>query len=201
MPSVLKAARAGPLLDRLEIEARERARVLVAEAEEEARRVRAGAETAREELRRAAVEAGRAEGLAAAAAALAAVATAKARRLEDLEHELSEVALEAARTLVGRALALEPPLVAAVAREALAPVRARREVALRVHPADAALIEAELPGLAALLERAPGLVVRPDPGLRRGDVVVETEAGRVDARVEAQLALLEQAIRQSEGRS
>ncbi len=200
MRSVLKAARTGPLLDRLELEARTRARAVVAEAEEEARRMRADAEAEREELRRAAAEAGRAEGLAAAAAALTEIASARARRLEELERELAEVALEIGRRIVGRALALDPSLVLSIVREAIAPVRARREVALRVHPADAELVEAELPGLAATLERAPGLVVRADPGLARGDVVVETEAGRVDARVEAQLALLERAIRHAEGR-
>lgn len=200
MPSLLKAARSGPLLDRLEVEARERARRLVACAEEEALRIRAQAEAARDEVGRAAAEAGRAEGRAAAAAALAQVAAMTERRLEGLERELAEVALAVARKLVGRALALDPALVVGLVREALAPVRARREVALRVHPADAPLLRAELPALAALLERAPGLAVREDHALARGDVVVETEAGRVDARFEAQLALLEQAVLHAEGR-
>lgn len=201
MQSILKSARSGPLIHRFELEAKERARVLLAEAAAMAARIRAEAEAARDEVRRAAADAGRSEGLAAAAVALADIAAARERRLAGLERELAEVALAVARRVVGRALALEPALVVELAREALAPVRARREVALRIHPGDAPLLRTELPALAALLERAPGLVVREDPSLRRGDVVVETEAGRVDARVAAQLTLLERAILQAEARS
>jgi len=199
MPSILKAARSAPVVHRIEIEAKERARLLLASAQADASRVRADAEAAREAIRSAAVEAGRAEAFAAAGAALAAVAAAKEQRLAAIERELAEVALTVARALVGRALALEPSLVLSLAREALAPARTRLEVVLRVHPSDAPLVRAELPALAALLERAPGLGLKEDPALARGDVVVETEAGRVDARVVAQLQLLEQAVARAEG--
>ncbi len=194
MPSLLKAARAAPVLDRLEVEARERARLIVAQAAEDASRLRAQAEAQRDAVRLEAVEAGRQEGLARTAAALTRIAEEKERRLAGLERELAEVALAVARKLVGETLAAGPERVVGIAREALARARSRREVVLRVHPEDAALLGPEQPRLAALLERAPGLVLREDPGLERGGVVVETEAGRVDARIEAQLALLERAI-------
>jgi type III secretion system HrpE/YscL family protein len=196
MPSILKAARVAPILDRLELEAKERARAIVAQAAEDAAKVRAQAEAEAEARRREAVEAGREEGRAAAAAVLAEIAAAREQRLSGLERELAEVALAVARRLVGEGLALQPDLVVAVALEALEPVRTRREVVLRVHPADAPLLRAQQPRLAALLERAPGLVLREDPALARGDVLVETEAGRVDARIGAQLALLERALGQ-----
>jgi flagellar biosynthesis/type III secretory pathway protein FliH len=194
VPSLLKAARSGSVLDRREVEARERARLVVAHAEEEALRVRTEAEAEREEIRRAAAEAGRAEGLASAAAMLASVATVKEQRAAGLERELAEVAIALARKIVGRALAIEPALVIELARGALQAIRSRREVTLRVHPDDAPLLRTASPVLAALLDRTPGLVLREDAGLARGDVVAETEAGRVDARVEAQLALLEHAV-------
>ncbi len=200
MPSVLKAARSGALLDRLVVEARDRAKVVLAEAEEEARRMRAAAASEREEIRRAAAEAGRAYGLARAGAALAEVAAAREQRLSGLERELAGVALAVAAKLVGRALAIDPTLVLDLARGALEAVRTRREVVLRVHPEDAVLLRTASPALASLLERAPALVLREDPGLARGDVIVETEAGRVDARIEARLALLEQAVLRTEGR-
>jgi flagellar biosynthesis/type III secretory pathway protein FliH len=195
MLSILKASTCSPrLVDRLELEARERGRALVAEAEEAAARIRAAAETEREEALRAAVRAGREEGLATAGAALLAVAEARQRRLEGLEREIAAVALEVVRKLIGVAVAERPELVAQLALRALEPVRSRREVLLRANPVDAPLLRAELPRLAALLDRAPGISVREDPCIEPGGVVVETEAGRVDARVEAQLSILERLL-------
>jgi flagellar biosynthesis/type III secretory pathway protein FliH len=200
MPSVLKAARSEVLLDRLVVEAKDRAKRVLAEAEAEVRNVRAAAAAERDDVRRAAAEVGRAEGLAQAGATLAGVAAAREQRLSGLERELAAVALDVAGKLVGRALAVDPALVLDLARGALETVRTRREVVLRVHPDDAVLLRTSSPALSSLLERAPAVALREDSGLVRGDVIVETEAGRVDARVEAKLALLEQAVMRAEGR-
>jgi type III secretion protein L len=194
MASILKAERSAGLVDRLELEARERARALVSEAEETAGRSRVAFESEREAALRAATLAGREEGLAEAAAVLAEVALARQRLLDGLEREIAAVGLEVARKLVGSELAARPEAVVEVARRALEPVRTRREVLVRVNPADAPRLRAEQPRLGALLERARGLSLREDAAVSRGGVVVETEAGRVDARVEAQLALLELAV-------
>jgi type III secretion protein L len=194
MASILQAARAPGVVDRLELEARERARGLLAEAQETAAQIRLGAERERDEALRAAAVAGREEGLAAAAAALLAAAEVRRHRLDGVEREIAAVALEVARKLVGRVVAERPELVTELARRALEPVRARREVLLRVNPADAPRLREEQPRLAGLLDRAPGVSVREDAGIEPGGVVVETEAGRVDARVEAQLAVLERAL-------
>lgn len=194
VPSLLKGARSPGVIDRLELEARERARALQADAAQAAARTRAAAEADREEALRAAARAGREEGLASAGAALLASAEARQRRLEGLEREIAGVALDVARKLVGRALAEHPEIVAELARRALEPVRARREVLLRVNPGDAPLLRAEQPRLAALLDRAPGVLVREDGGIEPGGVVVETEAGRVDARFETQLSVLERVL-------
>ncbi|WP_242346724.1 FliH/SctL family protein [Anaeromyxobacter terrae] len=175
-------------------EARERARALLAAAEEEARRIRAEAESERERLRAEAAEEGRREGLARAAASLAAAAAARDRRLALAEREVSAAAVDVARTIIGRELSQDPGAVADLAARALAAARDRREVTLRVNPADAEAIRTAAGRLAAVLARAPGLTVREDAALARGDAVVETEAGRVDARVETQLAALARAL-------
>lgn len=184
----------GARIDAEAFDARARAQALVAAAEEEARRIRQEAEAERARLRAEAVEDGRREGLARAAAALAGAAAARDRRLAEAEREVAAMAVDVARTVIGRELAQDPAAVAELAARALSAARERREVVLRVNPADAEAIRAAAGRLAAVLARAPGLAVREDPGLARGDAVVETEAGRVDARVETQLAALARAL-------
>jgi len=189
----------GSRIEAAAYDAQERARAVVAAAEDEARRLRAQAEAEIARARANAAEEGRREGLSQAAAALARAAAARDRRLALAEREVAAVAIDVARTLIGRELDQDPGTVADLAARALSAARDRREVTLRVNPADAEAIRAAAGRLAAMLARAPGLEVREDPGLARGDAVVETEAGRVDARVETQLAALARAL-DEEGR-
>ena len=165
---------------------------MVARAEERARALLAEAEAARGRV----IDEARAEGLregeARAAAALAAAAAARDRLLADAEREVAELAVAVARRVLARELTV-PGAVTALAAAALAEARARREIVLRVSPADAPELDAARGPLAAILARAP-LAVRVDPSLAPGDVVVETEAGLVDARIEAQLGAIARAL-------
>lgn len=200
MARIVKGGSAGTRrIEAAEFNAAERARAIVAEAEARARELLEGAQEERERIRADAAEQGRAEGLARAGAALVAAAAARDRRLAGAEREVVALALDVARKVLGRELAQDRSAVADLAAQALAVARDRREVTLRVNPEDADAIRAAAGRLGALLARAPGLDVREDPTVERGGAVVETEAGRVDARVEAQLAALARAIEEAGG--
>lgn len=195
MSRILKGDPAAPRrIEGAVFDAAARAREIVAEAEAEAGRIRAEALAEREALRAGAVEAGRQEGIGQAAAALAGIAAERDRRLAGLSREVAGLALEVARRVLGRELAGDPAAVVDLAAQALAAARERREVILRVSPADAPALRASAGRLGALLQRAPGLELREDPSLAPGGVVVETEGGTIDARVEAQLAALARAL-------
>ncbi len=173
-----------------------RVREALAGAEAEARRVVAEAEAARERIVAEATEAGRWEGQARAAAALARAALERDRILAAAEREVAALALAVARKVLGRELRLEREAVIDLAATALAEARTRRKVVLRVSPADAPAIHASEGRLGALLARAH-LQIREDASLAPGDAVVDTEAGRIDARVETQLASLGRAIEEA----
>jgi type III secretion protein L len=175
-------------------DAGERARALVAKAEDDARALRAEAEADRERLRAEAVTAGRAEGLASAAAALASAARERDRRLAGVERELVALAVDVARRILGRELAADPDAVVGVAREALAAARGRRELTLRVNPSDAGALRGAQAVLAGAIAPAAAFAIREDPTVPPGGALVETEAGLVDARLETQLAALLRAL-------
>ncbi len=173
-----------------------RVREALAEAEAEARRIVAEAEAERGRVVADATEAGRWEGQARAAAVLARAGLERDRILAEAEREVVAVALAVARKVLGRELRAGGEAVVDLAATALAEARTRREVVLRVSPADATSIRASEGRLAALLAQAP-LQVREDASLAPGDAVVDTEAGRIDARVETQLAALARAIEEA----
>jgi len=162
-----------------------RAEELLAGAEAEAEAVRRSAG----EVRAAAREEGRAEGLRAAGSEvkerLVALVEAQRRWMARAEVEALDLAIEMARRLVGRELRGDP---AAVSRGAVAALRAagrRRALRVRLHPESLADLRLN----PALEEATSGATLElvADPTLDPGDVVVETEAGQVDARISSRL--------------
>jgi flagellar biosynthesis/type III secretory pathway protein FliH len=175
------------------VDARARAAALVAEAEARAAALVSGAEAVREAARREGERAGREAGLAQASATIAAAAAAAARREAAAESDLRRLAVRIAEKLLGRELALSPGAVVDVVRAALAEAAGRRELLVRVHPEDLEAVAAARARLAAALAPAT-LAVRADPGVSRGGCLVDTEVGTIDARLEVQLAAIEQAL-------
>jgi flagellar biosynthesis/type III secretory pathway protein FliH len=175
-----------------------RVREMLAAAQDDARRIREEAEAERESLRAAAAEEGRSEGRAEAAGALAAASAERDRLLASAEREVVSLVLAITRKVLGRELAAREGAIADLAARALAEVRERREVTLSVNPADAPAVRGAEPPLASALLRAR-LVVREDPGVARGSAVVDTEAGRLDAGIDAQLDRLLPALLEALG--
>ncbi len=111
--------------------------------------------------------------------------------LAQLHDSLPQLALEIARRLLA---GYEPPaeVVERLWREALEQLYPEREnLELSLAPEDAQLLESVNPDWR---QRYPGLRVRPDPTLRRGDSVVRSRFGLTDARQATKLAALEHAL-------
>lgn len=173
--------------------AAERARDVLERAREEARALVEAAARERERALAEAEEEGRRAGLGRAAAALLGAAAERDRLLRSAADDLVRLAVAVAGALLAREVE-RGGAVEALAARALEAVRHRREVTLRVHPEDAPGLRREAGRLGALLARAPGLSIQEDPSVGRGGLLVETEAGTLDARLETRLADVEAAL-------
>jgi type III secretion protein L len=173
------------------LEARVQAAALLAAARAEADGVRAQAAEAREEARREGREQGHAD-----AAALLVAARAEADRVISAARSAAlTVAGKIAEKIVGRALAVDPQVAADIAGEALGACRPRGgPVRLRVHPDDLPALEPRRMALLGRLGASAALTFAADDGVGRGGCIVETPVGRVDARLETQIAALERAL-------
>jgi type III secretion system HrpE/YscL family protein len=193
MPTILKrtAPGTGCRIPAEAFAAVRRAAARLAEAEEQAGAIVARAEADREAIRAKAEEAGRRQARAEAGAILAGAARARDRLLAASEREVVAVAIDVARKVIARELSTDPAAVGGMAASALGAARVRRQVTLRVHPDDAAATRAWVGSGPA---GVPGVGIEEDGRLAPGDVVVETEAGRIDARVETQLEALREAL-------
>jgi flagellar assembly protein FliH len=143
--------------------------------------------------------AGHAKGLAEAraqgrelVARLESICTAAARPLDALdaavEQELAQLAVLVARRVIAHELAVHPERIAQAVRQAVAALpAATRELRVRLHPDDLALLR-------ELDAAEPHWQLQADPSLERGDCVLESERSRLDARVETRLAAMIDAV-------
>jgi flagellar biosynthesis/type III secretory pathway protein FliH len=176
-----------------EWQAGERVAALLADARAEAAALLRDADRAIAQRQAAAAAEGHAEGLARAAAQLAAAQAERARWLAAAEEDAVALGLDVARRILGRELQLDAAAVRASAEEALLAARGRRRITLRLHPAAAAALRDQVGPLAAMAGLS-SLRLVPDPALGPGDAHVETEAGAVDARLEARLEAFRSAL-------
>jgi flagellar biosynthesis/type III secretory pathway protein FliH len=187
----------GHVVPKATLDARAEADALIAGARAEADAIRAEAEAVREAARQGGLEAGRADGLAEAVLTLAA-ARAEAARLVDASREVAiALAAKMAERIVGRAVTLAPEVMAEIVAEALAVCRPGADVVrFRLHPDDLAAVETCRALLAARAPAAAAIELLADDTVGRHGCVIETPHGRVDARLETQLAALERALTQ-----
>jgi len=114
--------------------------------------------------------------------------------VRELERSIAFATLLAER-VIGRALEMDPALIASIAREALSEARGARRVRLECHPLDAESLRGHL--AAAGLGGPEGVVidVLANTELARGSLRVHTELGTLDARLHPRLERLAAALR------
>jgi flagellar biosynthesis/type III secretory pathway protein FliH len=178
------------------MDARAEAAAIVQGARREADAARAEAAAVREAARRAGHDEGRAQAGAELAGVLAAARVEAEQLLAEVQPAALAIAAKMAEKIVGRAVTLDPSVMGDIAAEAVAACRTRGGVVLlRVHPDDLAGVEARRGAIAERLGGQGTLQVVADESVTRHGCVVDTAVGRVDARLEAQLAALTKELR------
>jgi flagellar assembly protein FliH len=189
-------------LHSFEEEMEARAREILRDAEAERDRMR-------EEGRRAGYEAGLALGRAEAERegrertasvadalrrAVEGVEAARVKLAAEAEPDLIRLAIRVAEKIVKAEVVSGRPLASANLRRALELTARRRDVRVRVHPADLAAIEASLPELRRGLSDLGSVALEADAAVARGGCLVSTPEGSVDSDVAAQLAEIERGL-------
>ncbi|MFH0910032.1 MAG: FliH/SctL family protein [Planctomycetota bacterium] len=152
---------------------------------------------------------GRAEGERAAREEIMSQTQTLASTLEALLSELSEerlelrngaeidlvaLALAVARRVVKRAIRLDGAVVLENVRAAIDLTVDRRDVTLRVNPADLAAVEAHLPELHRAFHDLARVSLQADEDVERGGVRSSTREGEVDLRIAEQIRAIERAL-------
>lgn len=171
-----------------------KARELLAEAEEEAKKIKAAAQAegyaaglaeGRQKLLR------EAERLTRVAVEIAAV---KPRLVKESTDEVINLVCAVCEKILGPLSEKKPECVVYVVENALAALSERETVTVRVNPADKHLLIEAKPDILAALDGIRTLTFLDDHGVPKGGCIVETGSTEIDARLKTQLDELIRAL-------
>ena len=110
------------------------------------------------------------------------------------ETALLKLAVRIAEKLIGEELRTAPDVVIGIVREALCSVRRAENLVIQAHPADAVLLNERISALRNPAGLAREIEIVADASLARGDCIVESDIGIIDARLDTQLKNLERVL-------
>lgn len=112
---------------------------------------------------------------------------ARRKVLTSMESEIVHLAVNIAEKIVGMELATGREIITGIVRQALATLKERDEVVVRVNPSEVEAITANQPAYEAMIEGLKRFEVIPDGAIEAGSCSIETSLGNVDARIATQL--------------
>ncbi len=177
---------------REELEGRLAAERLVREAESEAEALLARAREEAAALAERAANAAREEGDAQLAARWLALRDAESARLARDADRVVSVAVVLAERLLGAALGLEPSRIADLARSVLDEARGARRATIEAHPIDVRELRQRLPSAGLAID---AVELRENESLARGELLLHTDLGIIDAKLASRLDRLAEALR------
>lgn len=171
------------------------AAMILPNAQAQAEQLIANANEESAELKATAEERGFAEGKEAGAAQVIELIAKQTKQFNDfmtsLEPQLLQLTLSIARKVISDELEAGSDIVVKITQRALKTVRQRREITIRANPQDMETLKENKRALLDVLSRTKDIIFEEDPAIALGGVLIETEAGRIDARLETQLAVFE----------
>lgn len=182
------------VMDAEEVSARETARDLIAQAEQRAAAIVAKAKEEREQTLEQAREEGRQQGYGEMTELLARTRLQVGQTLKQVEPEIVKLAIKVAERIIGSELQTNDETIMRIVAKAVEQLRQSKELVIRANPEDVEILRRDKRKLLEYIGRLKDIAFREDPAVARGGCVIETEAGTVDAQLNTQLELLEQAL-------
>jgi type III secretion protein L len=167
---------------------------IVVAAQQEAAEILEDARLEAEQLKKTAKQDGYQNGLAEWNQVLASAWKARDEYLAQNEPAALQLAVRVAGKLLGEELAASPEKIASIVCEALKATQRARTFVVQAHPADVPLLQERLARLRTVVGPAREIEVISSTALSRGDCVIESDIGIIDARLETQLELMEKAL-------
>jgi flagellar assembly protein FliH len=113
----------------------------------------------------------------------------------ELEWQTVQLALEVARTIIGRDVQTDPQALVDLLRTAVSRLEHAGHLAVRMNPEDMQRIAEVAPGRLQEIASAQGVSFEGDAAISSGGFRIESDAGEIDARQEQRFKAVQEAFR------
>lgn len=113
---------------------------------------------------------------------------------KETEQKIIPVALKAAKKIVGREIELSESVIVDIVATNLKAVSQHKKITIYVNKKDLEALEANKNRLKQMFETLESLVVREKSDVKPGGCIIETEGGIINAQLENQWRILEEAF-------
>lgn len=199
-PRVMKAANLrtnsivfGNLLKNQVLQAEEQARAILHEARTSAAEIINAAEQIAENIRHEAYEKGRAEAERELVENILAIKEQRAQNLANIERDVLRLTIKIAEKIIGNEIRQDENARGEIVLNALRQTRQQEMLTVRVNAADLPLLE-NLREKIDSFGRARYMDFVADQAIKTGGCIIESASGTIDARLETQLRILENAL-------
>jgi type III secretion protein L len=170
------------------------AKKLIEEAKKDAEKYREEVEQECIQLKEQAKKEGFEKGFSDWTAAIATLEAEVVNVKKEMEKTVVPIALKAARKILGRELETSESAVVDIVATSLKGVAQHKKVTIWVNPKELDTIQGQKKKLQGIFENLEVLSVRPRNDVKEGGCVIETEAGIINAQLENQWMILENAF-------
>lgn len=116
----------------------------------------------------------------------------KVRR--EMQKLISPMAVKAAEKIIGRELKSDQDTVVDIITTALKAVAQHKKVTIYVNPKELEAVEKKRDNVKGIFENLEALSIRPSEDVKSGGCIIETEAGIINAQLDNQWVILENAF-------
>ena len=111
----------------------------------------------------------------------------RVQRIASSEAELLQLVTGIAEKIIGSELKSYPEQLLSVVQEALSRVATANSITVKINPDALQLLQENLPSLQEVFSEPKAIAIQGDQTILPGDCFIETDHGKVDARVKSQL--------------
>lgn len=183
----------GSLIKNQVINAEEKATQILKEAYDNASELISLAETRAENIHREAYQAGRDEAEKELIENLLAIKEVRLQTLQEVEQDVLKLSVKLAEKIIGREIQQDDTTRGEIVLNALRQARQQEMLTVRVSSVDLPLVE-QMREKIDSFGRAKHIDFIADQSIREGGCIIESQSGTIDARLETQLRILEDAL-------
>lgn len=183
----------GNVVKKQVVDAEEKARQILDEAYLNASDVIAAAQQEAENIRRDAYQAGREEAEKELIEHLTAIKEIRSQSLQEVERDVLKLSVKLAEKIIGKEIQLNEAARGEIVFNALRQARQQEMLTVRVNTADLPVVE-RLREKIDSFGRAKYIDFVADQAVKEGGCIIESASGTIDARLETQLRILENAL-------